>query len=430
MHISSFTTALHQGRGSAFLHLHDFPSDELFDILLDACLHNRAFDRQCEGPRAAWLHTLIAHDDRLCAAVLEAFENPVEEQDCFQVANLVGLFARNGNPEAAAALRHSWAENDLAGETAIIALDGVPAAIEVVRRLGLLLIADPDEYADSLEFLTDDAPLREQVLSELLKLAPGDAAISAYLKQHERRAAEQAENEQLTDEQRQQRWIEHTSKFISENPAARIIELARQPGKGQHFLFSRFGRQAPDSERQAILQALASEPDPKVQRWLLGVFRAEGLHEWDDAVWKLAHSEIEDVRFAAIRALVLLKDDRLGEFARRRIGDGHISAKSCDVIQLFTNHYHPGDELLILNALERANTDTEGMHRLGLSALRVCEANPDTRLAQLAIFIYRTNPCTLCRRDIVEWMKDMDCLPDWIANECRYDALDETRALV
>ncbi|WP_156401363.1 hypothetical protein [Duganella sp. Root1480D1] len=49
MHISSFTTALHQGRGSAFLHLHDFPSDELFDILLDACLHNRRLTVSAKG---------------------------------------------------------------------------------------------------------------------------------------------------------------------------------------------------------------------------------------------------------------------------------------------------------------------------------------------------------------------------------------------
>lgn len=430
MHISSFTTALHQGRGSAYLHLRDVPSDELFEVLLDACLHDRAFDRQCEGSRTDWLYSLIAHDDRLCAAIIDAFEKPCEEQDCSQVANLVGLIARNGNLKAAEALRRSWAENDLAGDVAIIALDGLPAALEVVRRLGQRLLEHPDEYIDSLDSLIDDEVLCEQVLSELRLIAPGDAGISAYLDQHQRRVDEQVEDDKLTNAQRQQRWAQHSKDFIAKNPAARILELARQPGKGQRFLFSQFGRLAPDSERQVILQALASEPDPEVQRWLLGVFRAEGLHAWDDTVWNLAHSDIEGVRFAATRALILLEDERIGEFARRRIGAGDISGERCDEIQLFANHYQPGDALLILNALERAKTDTEGMHRLGMSALSICQANPDVRLAEVAVFIYRTNPCTLCRGDIVEWMKDLDCLPGWIANECRFDASAETRAMI
>jgi len=35
-----FVTALHQGRGSAVLHVRGQGSGELFDIILDACLHN------------------------------------------------------------------------------------------------------------------------------------------------------------------------------------------------------------------------------------------------------------------------------------------------------------------------------------------------------------------------------------------------------
>ena len=145
------------------MYVRDHGSDDLFEILLDACLVDRAYDQQCEGPRAKWLYSLIAHDNRICAAVIDAFEEPVDDQDFTQVANLVGLIAVNGNQAAADALRRSWAENDLAGKVAIIMLDGLPAAIEVARCLGQRLISDPDEYVDDLEFLIEDEALRKQV---------------------------------------------------------------------------------------------------------------------------------------------------------------------------------------------------------------------------------------------------------------------------
>ena len=427
---AGFTIALHQGRGSARLHLRDFPSEELFDIVLDACLHDRSFDPQCEGSRADWLHSLIARDDRLCAAVIDAFENPAEDQDCFQVANLVGLIARGGNAKAAAALRRLWAENDLAGEVAIIGLDGLPAALDVVRRLGMRLVSDPDEYADCLEFLIADESLRGQVLSTLRTLAPSDAGVAAYLRQHDQRAAEQAEEDRLTPEEREQRRVEYVHDFIAKNPASRIIELAKQAHEIPRGLLVRFGRLAPDSAYGEILQALRSESRPEVQHQLLLVFRSGGLRAWNDTVWRLAHSANEDVRLAATGALKSIADERIGDLARRRVSEGELSAARCVEIDLFVINYRPGDELLILNALEHAKGDADGMHGIGMSALRVCQANPNPQLAGVAVFIYRTNPCTLCRRDIVEWMTELACLPDWVANECRYDASAETRALI
>lgn len=100
-----------------------------------------------------------------------------------------------------------------------------------------------------------------------------------------------------------------------------MIELARQPGTTRRGLFQRFGRLAPDDECQTILQALAAENEPEVQRKLLGIFWSAGLRAWDDTVWKLAHSEDEGVRLAAIRAMASLEDSRIGDLARLGIAD-------------------------------------------------------------------------------------------------------------
>ncbi|WP_028101195.1 hypothetical protein [Pseudoduganella violaceinigra] len=101
-----------------------------------------------------------------------------------------------------------------------------------------------------------------------------------------------------------------------------------------------------------------------------------------------------------------------------------------DEIELFINNYEPGDEQIIASALERIKADEHGMHALGMSVRHVCSENHDRRLAGVAEIIYRTNPCSLCRQHILEWMKELDCIPDWIVGESRCDASEETRTLV
>jgi hypothetical protein len=425
-----FITALHQGRGSAVLHVRDHGSDDLFEIILDACLVNRTYDHQCEGPRAKWLYSLIAHDDRICAAIIEAFKAPVDDQDLFQVANLVGLIAVNGNPVAADVLRRSWTENDLAGEVAIIMLDGLPAAVEVVRLLGQRLMSDPQEYVDGLDFLIEDEAQRNQVLIELQGLASDDKAIAAYIVAHQEQADKLARNQDLTSEQKEQRRLEYQRKYLAEYPLSRIVELAKSQGKVSIGIFRRFGRWAGDTEREEILQILESGLAPQIQCRLLSILGTKGLPAWSDTVWNLAHSADQEVRMAAVRALASVKDSRVGDLGRLRLCEEDFSTDRSDEVELFKNNYLPGDEKIILSALERVKADADGMHYMGMSALKVCQANREARLAGIANFIYRTNPCTLCRGDALEWMKDVGCLPAWVANEARFDASEETRALM
>jgi len=366
----------------------------------------------------------------MCAALIDAFESPVEDQDLFQVANLVGLIAVDGNQVAAESLRRSWTENDLAGAVAIIMLDGLPAAIEVVRCLGQKLISDPDEYVDGLDFLIEDEALRNQVQLELVVRASGDPAIKAYLATHEELEGKRAKEDSLTSEQIEQRRLESQRKYLSENPVSSIVDLAKSQGKVSSNIFRRFGRWASDAERQEILQILESELVPEAQCRFLNIMGMADLLAWSDTIWSLAHSQVPKVRMAAVKALAAIKDSRVGELARLRLSEEDFSADRSDEIELFKLNYLPGDEAIIISALERINADPDELHFIGMSALRVCEANPDIRLAGIASFIYRSNPCTLCRRDILEWMEDVGCLPQWIANEARFDASEETRTLV
>ncbi len=50
-----FEAALQRGHGRAFLHVRAYGLQNVADLLLDACLHDKAYDPQCEDSRAKWL---------------------------------------------------------------------------------------------------------------------------------------------------------------------------------------------------------------------------------------------------------------------------------------------------------------------------------------------------------------------------------------
>src|SRR5262245_11468540 len=49
-----FASALQKGQGRALLHLRSTGLGDLEDLIIDVCLHDRAYDPQCEGNRTSW----------------------------------------------------------------------------------------------------------------------------------------------------------------------------------------------------------------------------------------------------------------------------------------------------------------------------------------------------------------------------------------
>ena len=79
-----FFTALKRGHGRAFLHAKNFGLAGVADLVLEACLKNPVYDRQCESSRAAWLYSLFAGTKeypRLASAILSALQEETAEGD-------------------------------------------------------------------------------------------------------------------------------------------------------------------------------------------------------------------------------------------------------------------------------------------------------------------------------------------------------------
>ncbi len=165
---------------------------------MNACLNNLVYDSQCEGHRAFWLYEMFKSEPlyaNFSESIVTALRSGSDDYHVEQVCDLAGLMGRNGDSKAASALREFvWAQplcdGGLYGGHAIVSLDGVSAAVEIARRLGRGVLAEPNGYVDSLDYLIEGNLIFDETLVELKRQAVGDPAIAAYVAQEQQRLDE------------------------------------------------------------------------------------------------------------------------------------------------------------------------------------------------------------------------------------------------
>jgi hypothetical protein len=57
--MEQFADAVSKGLGRAMIHVRRYGLDDIADILLDACVHNKTYDAQCEDQRTDWLYAMF-----------------------------------------------------------------------------------------------------------------------------------------------------------------------------------------------------------------------------------------------------------------------------------------------------------------------------------------------------------------------------------
>ncbi|NHZ65550.1 hypothetical protein [Massilia genomosp. 1] len=432
----AFAIALRHGRGSVVMHLREHGMDGVEDLVLAACLTEQCLDSQCEGSRAPWTYSLFKGTPaypRFVDAIVAAIPHSLRDTDGDHLRALAGLMARDGDAQAADALRSFvWAQDfsgmHIIGAAELTAIDGMPAVVEMARRLGTVIQQDPEASVDLLGNLIDDSLPIETVVAELKRVAAGNAAVAAYVANKDEGDAIYARWDYSYAARQAGAWKRH-QRFMHRNPVEVILAAASCKSSGR-YQFQEFGRLASKEDLDRVLDHLQLESDPQACENLLLVFSSGTLSHLDDRVWELANHSSPGVRQAAETAMSCLSDPRLRELARQRVGDPVFSFKSAWELQRFDLNFEPGDETLIQAALERQSVDGEDAYKLCYYAVQLCTEARSPALAGVALWVYRTSPCTICRRHAVEMLLEWDCLPAHIAAECRYDASDELRALM
>lgn len=433
-----FAAALKRGQGRALQHVRQHGLSDMRNLVLESCLKNPAYDRQCEGSRAAWLFRMFqdAEDyDLFSAAILSALSSLPSDADCYDLEHLcelAALMAKAGDEAAASALRSrvlaqpvKWPYS-LYGCQPLVVLDGVSAVIALARRFGQLLIDEPGERPPSVGYLTEDLGIFDAAAQELWRLAETDVDIKRYLDNEEVYTARERESEKKTPEERRQEIRERARKELTLdgllNDASRGI--GEYPGR-----YMRFGKYATDDELKIVLQRLIKETEDAVCLRLLWIFRRTPLPELHPKIWQLADSKDDSIRYSAVEALAQSQARRVGELGRSRLLSGAFTSKDSETLDLFIRNYQPQDERLILSALAPLSPDEDEAHSLGSSLLKICENNTARTSLDMLKWVYESTPCTVCRFSAVKQMAEIGGVPPEILAECVDDADGDLRHL-
>ena len=418
METGEFRRALTLGLGRAVLLLRNHDGRFYRDMILDACLHNRAYDPQVEGSRAEYMIDVMRESGELALfadAVLRSLSDAEHSWDTPQRFELARRLAQSGNGEAREAMyaafeTREFSASDVAEE--FIVLDSIQGLLFVVGRIGTQLARNPAQWED--HYLLDEAGRlcgQEAVDAALQDAAKTDANIRVYLDAVSKNLA-------LRSSTRRPEPSDLTYSQICS-----LIDAGQESG-----VLAKWGQVASDSDLQAAAHDLIHEHDPRKLKSYLGIFRKRRFPLEISALLKLVELPDGPVPRHALSVLANLQDESIRSLAYRLVETS--SSKRVYSIDLLVQNFRDGDHGIVESWCD-AETDPEIVNAFDRSLRDLFAAHPnlntETRLLQS---LYEKEPCAHCRCDIVERLSHLNALTEDIRRECEYDSYAETRSLV
>lgn len=434
-----FANAVQKGHGRALMHVQRYGATKLEDLIIDACVHARAYDPQCEGDRTCWLMKII-DAGKLEASVRQPIldtlvrcDSEARFWDLSQMCGITATLAARGSEDARRALYATLAKNlgsmDLIGAQEIIELDGGDGLIHVAQCLGEWLRRDPQTQLDDLPLKWFDERHGHESASRVLELvASSDQNVRAYLDYLENlsegeaaHSTQQAERSRLKLEPLalEDGGREAHIRRMQAISVDQVLEGIQEDDDSKlRFPLNSWGGYADSADLRVIADVMLAETDTTRLRKYLMVFMYRSLPSFDRRLLPLLDHENERVRWYSIQVLANHRHDEVRRIAVKRLNQ---QGAQSGALPLLRNNYRSGDHRLIERQL-RISDDSDEVHRLVSDLVDVFEANPspDARLSML--FVYEHSPCSNCRGDAVKILIAWGSAPDWLLEECWFDA--------
>ena len=180
---------------------------------------------------------------------------------------------------------------------------------------------------------------------------------------------------------------------------------------------------AEDSDLEKVLERLFQSTNPSEIVSLLRVFSNRALPKFNPKLIELCRHSDDDIRHWAFNALEKNSNDLIRQFALDQLNGNDRRA-----IGLLINNFEPGDEQTILDCIELPADQFE-RHCIFLDVIKVLEENPESDASQLGVVAYASTPCESCRMYAVRCLHKQKVVPLWLAKECRFDSVEDTRTL-
>lgn len=389
------------------------------DVLLEACLRDLRYDRQCEGCRGEWLWGLVT-----AAGVIHKFEAPLlqalrslspeNDQAARQLCELAFHYAKRGRQEFRDVLYSIVETTPLPddrsmGERQLLALEGEAAFQLIAFTRGRYLetcAADWDDahvVKEAMEFCGE-----ERIHEIMATFSDPDRLRFAETYRHAKKAEEERKDRPRLDD-------------TKARSVADVVAAAQEQPRG--YWLTHWGRSAGEDDLNQVWEVIRITSEPKVLAHLLRVFSRRALPQFDERLIELCRHSDTDVRIRAYLALAQISDSRIRLFAVEEITgpDRNIHA-----VQLLQRNFKAGDEQLLCDFVEIPD-DAEERHSLLMDIQRVLQENMESRVEELAQVIYFHTPCAICRDAAIELLEKDGTLPGWMAEEAMHDSQDSYR---
>ena len=423
---SDHRNALAKGLGRALLDTRN--AGRLIDeeAVLDACLHNRSYDPQCEDSRAPWLLEILeaaGELERLREPILRALSDPRDDWDCVQLCDWAEIFARRGS-ETARQFLYGIVQNpeirshSSMGYKQLIRTDGVKGFLHCAEHLGQIIRLGEEPWETLFVAREAEEHCGVDAVASALSSgasANGDTRIYFDALMKERQRSETPP-----------KGLSRADKMRT-IPLAEVRESIENPNPDLNgYYLSVWGRYAAKEDLDPLAASLFEENDPvKITRYLR-VFSRRSLPDFDHRLIGLAAHKDKQVRFWAMRALSANTHPAVRNYALTKMQAGPVEDET---ISLLIQNYREGDHKFIEMAL-KVIEDRDKMHRVCWGIQDVFRANKTTDGTASLLFSYEANPCSLCRSKDVELLLELNRAPEWLIEECAFDANLGTRELL
>ncbi len=422
---------LHAGMGRAILFLMNQDTAQYRDVILDACLHNYAYDKQCEDERADYLYPLIKASGEIeyyRENILSALPLETDYYDAEQLLDFAVLFARDGCEQARSAIydklhrRNTDAlPRDLSGVSQIIELDGISGLIHCLEYIE----SNPDLIGayqdDMLIWQAEEVTSIEEVRLALIEAVQNKPAVARMLASINEYSIEWTAEEIV----RKRKEMRGSHKSLSDTISSETTwqELKKRPEFRR--LLPSWSRVASDSEFERAALDLESFTDPKQLAAYLRLFVKRPFPLDPNKLIKLVDYPDEGVVWRALTDLETIHHPDVRALFMRII---EVPELSDQAIGLLRSNYETGDDQIIMRLLEAEN-DLDNLHALCGDTNHTYQENPVPEGNEPLLLVYEKVPCALCRHTCLEIIQSLAEIPDWMIEECRYDSNSGTREL-
>lgn len=417
--IAHFQSLLARGLGRAVLFLREQSDKRPYRAaILHACIHNLAYDKQCEDHRARYMADIVAasgepgyYAERFIPLL---FTITYDDGSPNQLFMLAGLLAHAGDDTLRRAVYEAWearlsGDDPMTGANALVAMDGLNGFLFAARRLAPIELPEDDQWEESR--LLDELEERmgaEAAEDALKKPAADDPAVGAFLA---RVRAYREEREVRRN---------NLSKFVPPS-YEELQEIIAAPGNG--FIRTSWMKDASAEMVERLANDLLAETDPARLKKYLRLFSFRPFPLSPDRLIELAQNLDEGISRFALRAIANVSHPAVRAQALEWLAAGE---RPWHAIRLLARNFEEGDWARIEQAIESTD-DKDELHWINLGVRDCFEVNPSPDARQSLLRFYEKGYCGMCRCSVVECLQTLGPLPEEIIEECRYDANLELR---